>query len=298
MLLKSSIQVKFTIILIFAVLLVAAGFVLGVQDLKLKQLRNEAKTVAEQVVSFRTWMENSDLIWVRQLTPDFHDYLGVKMLREGEKMFSKNPDLATRELSTVVSKSSAQATFRVTSDNFRSPANEPDSFEKMAVNKFKGDEEISFVENIEDGKYRYAQPIYVKTACLNCHGDPKDAPIEIIEKYGNQRAFGYKVGDVRGIISVTLPDIEIDEVISSFINPATIGLIAVAFLVSYLYIQFGLISRMKNLTAKTIGIAKGDLNMPIEVEHNSLDEINHISHAVDMLRNSLIIAMRLKEKER
>ena len=294
---KSSIQAKHSFVFIVAIILMGLGFFLGVQDLKLKQLRNEAKAVAEQVVSFRAWVANSGVVWVDQLSADFHDYLGEKMVKEGEKIFSKNPALATRELSTIVAKSSTRATFRVTSDDYRNPANAPNEFEKLALQTLKAESNQQFVENIGNGKYLYAQPIYVKASCLRCHGNPKDAPKDVITKYGDKRAFGYKVGDIRGIISVSLPDVKIEEVVSSFINPITLGLVAVAFLMSYLYTHFSLILRIKSLTKKTKLIAKGELNTPLETQLDSSDEIEHAAHAVDLLRRSLIVAMRHMHKD-
>ncbi len=295
---RFSIQTKYSVVFIVAILLVAAGFVLGVQDLKLKQLRNEARAVAEQVVSFRAWVAGTGVIWVDQLSADFHDFLGEKMTQEGEKIFSKNPALATRELSTLVSKSTTRAKFRVTSDEYRNPANAPNKFESAALEVFKQDDEIQFVEELEGDSYSYAQPIFVKKACLRCHGDPRDAPKEVIEKYGDQRAFGYKVGDVRGIISVSLQDIPLSEVISSFVNPITIGLVLIAFLMSFLYTEFGLIRRMKKLTITTERIAKGDLNESVDVKRNSKDEVDHLALAVDKMRKSLVVAMRHMQKNR
>lgn len=295
---KLSIQTKYSAVFFAAILLVAAGFVLGVQDLKLKQLRNEARAVAEQVVSFRAWVAGSGVVWVNQLSPEFHDYLGKKLVHEGEFMFSKNPALATRELSTIVSKSPTRAKFRVTSDEYRNPANAPDEFEGDAIKSFKLDKERPYFDGLQGASYRYAQPIFVTQACLRCHGDPKDAPKEVIEKYGDKRAFGYKLGDVRGIISVTLPDILLTEVVSSFVNPLTIGLVVLAFLMSFLYTQFGLIRRMKVLTEKTKRIAKGEFNEPIEVRQGTSDEIEHLGHAVDMLRKSLVVAMRHMQKRK
>lgn len=295
---RLSIQIKYTLVFVVAILLVALGFLLGVQDLKAKQLRNEARAVAEQVVSFRAWVAASGVIWVDKLSPEFHDYLGKKLVHEGELMFSKNPALATRELSTIVAKSATRAKFRVTSDEYRNPANAPDGFESRAIKFFKTAGEAAFVDGVEDGTYRFAQPIFVTKACLRCHGDPKEAPKEVIEKYGDKKAFGYKVGDVRGIISVSLPDIGLAEVMSSFVNPYTLGLVALAFLVSFLYTQFGLIRRMQVLTGKAERIAKGGFEEEIEAPMGTADEIHQLSHAVDMLRKSLVVAARHLQKKR
>jgi len=289
---KLSIQLKHTVVFLAALLMITVGFVFGVQDLKRTQLQNEARAVAEQVVSFRSWVANTGVVWVDQLTPDFHDFLGKRLDQAGGMMFSKNPALATRELSDVVAKSATRATFRVTSDEYRNPANKPDAFEAEALQSFKSDPNLKSYENLGSGYYRYAQPIYVKEACLRCHGKPEDAPKDVIDKYGDQRAFGYKVGDVRGIIGVSLPDIPLREVAASFVNPLTLALVAAAFLLSFLYTQRSVIQRLRNLTATTHSIAKGNLNEPIDASKDTKDEIEQVAHAVDMLRRSLTVAMK------
>lgn len=293
---KYSIQLKYSVIFIIAIIMVGVGFILGVQDLKVKQLRNEATAVAEQVVSFRSWVARTGVVWVDKLSPDFHDFLGKKMDHGGELMFSKNPALATRELSGIVSNSSTRATFRVTSDEYRNPDNAPDKFESEAIKQFKANDKTPYVDSVETGVYRYAQPIFVKKACLRCHSDPAIAPREVIEKYGDKRAFGYKIGDVRGIISVNLPDIPLTEVALSFVNPITIGLVVLAFLMSFLYTQWGLIMRLRSLTDKAERIAKGELDVPIKTTANSNDEMDHLAHALDMLRRSLTVAMKHMKK--
>lgn len=289
---RSSIQLKHTLVFLIVFLMVGGGFVVGIQDLKLTQLRNEAKAVAEQVVSFRSWVANTGVVWVDQLTPDFHDFLGRRMDQSGGMMFSKNPALATRELSEIVADSSTRATFRVTSDEYRNPLNKPDEFEAEALKLFKQGDEVKSHERLVDGMYHYAQPIYVQPACLRCHGNPEDAPPEVIEKYGSERAFGYKEGDVRGIIGVKLPDISLREVVGAFLNPITVALVVFAFLLSFFYTQRSVIRRLKLLTAKTESIAKGNLDEPIHVRTDSNDEIEHVAHAVDMLRRSLAVAMK------
>ena len=293
---KYSIQLKYSLMFLVALVMVAAGFFFGVENLKLKQLRNEARAVAEQVVSFRAWVAQSGVVWVDKLTPDFHDFLGQRSIKEGEMMFSKNPALATRELSTIVANSATRATFRVTSDEYRNPANAPDAFETEAIKLFKADDEAKTFEQMAEGKYRYAQPIYVTKACLKCHGKPEEAPPEVIAKYGDQRAFGYQEGDVRGIISVNLPDISLGEVTSSFLNPYTIVLVALAFGLTFFYTHRAIINRLKVLTDRAVRIAKGELDEPIVTQTDTNDEIEHVAHAVDMLRRSLVVAMKHLKK--
>lgn len=288
---RLSIQFKYSIIFLLAIALVLAAFLVGMQSLKVQQLRNEATAVAEQVVSFRAWVANFGVVWVDKQTKENPDFLGQREDAHGNALFSKNPALATRELSNIVSKSSTRATFRVTSDQYRNPINAPDDFEKRSISQFKTERDRKYTETFEKGFYRYTTPIYVTEACLRCHGRVEDAPAEVIQKYG-ERAFGYKVGDVRGIISVRLPDITLRDVMGTFVNLYTVGLIAIAFLFNLLYTQFGIINRLKQLTNSTVAIAKGNMDEKLPLVEGSSDEIDKVTHSVDMLRKSLVVSMK------
>jgi len=76
-----------------------------------------------------------------------------------------------------------------------------------------------YVQKIKekDGKYyyRYYKPIIVKPLCLICHGNPKDMDPQIYsiirKKYPEDKAVGYKVGDLRGVVRVSIPVKVIDK---------------------------------------------------------------------------------------
>ena len=105
---------------------------------------------------------------------------------------------------------------RRVSFNNRNKNNYPDEYEKQILNKFKvmqnGGKLSETSENIEiiieDGsKYlRYLKPIFIQAECLNCHGSEADMQKEtrelIAEKYPNDKAKDYKLGDLRGAVSV------------------------------------------------------------------------------------------------
>ncbi len=118
-------------------------------------LRNEAAAVADQVVSFRSWVASSGMVWVNKLNPQFNEYLAVHNVDDQTSFYGKNPALATRELSTIANKTSTRATFTVTSDNIRQPANAPDSFEKESLAIFSSDKTTLFTEKYEGKTYRY-----------------------------------------------------------------------------------------------------------------------------------------------
>jgi len=297
---RLSIQIKYSFVFLLTLLLIAAGLLIGTYNLKERQLRNEAMAVAEQVVAFRAWVAGTGVVWVDHLASEFPDFLSKKVVTGANasaiEFYAKNPALAPRELSALANKTATRATFRVTSDEYRNPANAPDTFEQASLRLFKSDKERKYNDGLEGGFYRYSQPIFVQQSCLKCHGDPKDAPPEVIEKYGDKVAFGYKVGDVRGIISVKLPDVTLTDMLSSVLNPYTLGLIALAFLLNFFYAQRAIIARLKMLAKTTERLAHGELDLPLETRPGSRDEVDYVTRAIDLLRNSLVIAMRRLQK--
>ena len=300
MLSKLSIQIKYSFVFLITLVLIVAGLFIGTYDMKQRQLRNEAQAVADQVIAFRAWVASTGVVWVDHLAPEFRDFLSKKTTASPNagaiEFYSKNPALATRELSELANKTTTRALFRVTSDEYRNPTNAPDGFEKASLQIFKNDKNLAYNDAIEGNLYRYSRPIFVEQSCLKCHGDPKEAPPEVIEKYGDKKAFGYKVGDVRGIISVKLPDLTVADMMLNLLNPYTLGLIALAFLLNFFYAQRAIIARLKRLANTTERLANGELDLPLEVKPDSRDEVDYVTRAIDLLRNSVVVAMRRLQK--
>jgi hypothetical protein len=104
-----------------------------------------------------------------------------------------------------------------TSFKYRDPANVPDKYEAEALRFFeesikKGQMPKYYVQTVnENGKvmYRYYKPLKVEGVCLTCHGDPNLMDKKLLEKirtfYPNDKAIGYKEGDFRGVVRVTIP---------------------------------------------------------------------------------------------
>ena len=205
---KRSVYIKFIFIFIITLLTIVITTLIISKGFYNQQFRPEAKSVAQEVVAFRRWVANTEVIWTDKLHPEHTSFLDTHNYEKDNRTvsyYAKNPALATRELSKVYASLTNGTTFKVTSDKWRAPENKPDDFEKKAINVFKNDANSKYEERFESKAYRYAQPIKVVKSCLKCHGNPADAPEIIIQKYGKERAFGYQLGDIRGIISVNIP---------------------------------------------------------------------------------------------
>jgi hypothetical protein len=50
-----------------------------------------------------------------------------------------------------------------------------------------------------------ARPVHFEQDCLTCHGDPKDSPRVLIERYGASHGFGRRQGELSGLDFVGMP---------------------------------------------------------------------------------------------
>ncbi|MCU0388703.1 MAG: DUF3365 domain-containing protein [Chitinophagaceae bacterium] len=108
---------------------------------------------------------------------------------------------------------SGSITIKRTSLKPRNPSNEPDEMEKKILENYQsakenGDTLTPFLKTYVSEYTHYFKPILLQPMCMGCHGDPqKDIATETLkaikEKYPNDKATGYKTGDVRGLWHIT-----------------------------------------------------------------------------------------------
>jgi hypothetical protein len=92
----------------------------------------------------------------------------------------------------------------------RNQDNAPDPWEREQLTRLEA-EAASGVRPEEtvartDRELRLLRPIFVAGACLACHGEPADLDPGVrrllAERYPDDRATGYRSGDLRGAVSV------------------------------------------------------------------------------------------------
>lgn len=106
-------------------------------------------------------------------------------------------------------------TFNNVSDRPRNPDNLADRFELEEMQRFRDNPESKpRIRNItvDDGtRYAlYAEPIWVEKFCLKCHDTPETSPAGISKLYPDT-AYEYKVGDLRGLVSIRLPSARLEN---------------------------------------------------------------------------------------
>jgi len=105
----------------------------------------------------------------------------------GKRLTLMNPAYMLRQ---VIEEFASLGRSHITSLNPRNPANAPDAWEQEALGRLgAGEAEVSeIVAKPEGEELRLIRPMLTEPGCLKCHADQ-----------------GYKVGDVRGGIAVTVP---------------------------------------------------------------------------------------------
>ncbi len=99
--------------------------------------------------------------------------------------------------------------FKLAADNPRNPVNQADAYESELLKRMNRGEvsEINEIVQLNGEQVLHvAIPIDRSSpACLKCHGDPKDAPAELIAQYGDKRGFYEDPNSIRALISIRVP---------------------------------------------------------------------------------------------
>lgn len=315
MLKTRSIGTQFALVFLTALALLGVAFYWMLNQVYYSQLKSQAETVADNVDAFGSWVAKYGRVWVRDNDDSYLGHLNL-YLKEAQaqtqapasasvadqfalkevNFFSKNPALAQREFSEVIEKSPSKAKFKLTSHNYMNPSNKPDAFEERALKAVQAGKLPEYTE-VLPGTFRYARTVYHKAACITCHGDPQNAPGDVKVRYGLERGFGFKEGDVAGVISVRLPLRSFSDVALSVIKPWQLGLILLAFASCFVFIRYAIVARVQRLTLAAAALSKGqsaELGLR-GVPANSRNEIHQLSLALDRLKASIeIIAARMR----
>lgn len=93
---------------------------------------------------------------------------------------------------------------------YRNPAHRADSAARAVMDEMRRDPELMGTWRRTPGAdgaegVRYFRRITVGRACLACHGAREERPAFVKERYPEDRAYGFEVGDLRGVYSVFVP---------------------------------------------------------------------------------------------
>ncbi len=146
----------------------------------------EVQKVLKEVIDAAKLSVQMNQARINQKGKGFKMYIPAVFGRETGQILKAKTDIAIK-----------QTTFK-----YRNAYNQPDAFEKKVLKMFENPDYPmgKGYGAMENGRYRYLKPIYIRQACLKCHGEPKGA----MDISGHKKE-GYKLGQLRGAISVSFP---------------------------------------------------------------------------------------------
>jgi len=200
---KSALKLTLMFFLPFAIIFVSLLTALIFWEKKsheldlMTELRENARAYFEQIVITRLWNANHGGVYVEvtnktQPNPYLIDDPERDIISiSGRKYTKVNPAYMSRQIAELAAQK-GRYKFRITSLNPVNPQNRPaDEWEVRQLTSFKENKKQEAYEVVGEDKeerFRYMAPLYVEPSCLGCH-----------QKYG------YKLGDVRGGISIDIP---------------------------------------------------------------------------------------------
>jgi diguanylate cyclase (GGDEF)-like protein len=249
------VQKYLTVILLIICLIFLSvfwGFHLSLDSMSKDQLIGDGRSFFAEIVVTRLWMANHGGVYVKmvpgvEINPYLKQIPGLKVLirDESDQLYVlKNPALVTREISELAAQRGI-FNFRITSLNPLNKLNKPDAFEERSLQRFAtgAREAYEFEEKKGVPFFRYMAPLITEASCLKCHASQ-----------------GYKTGDVRGGISVTIPastmirEMKTNRLYLLFL---ALGIVILTALVIYVIARF-FIRELKQSENKLVEMATKD----------------------------------------
>ena len=136
------------------------------------------------------------------------DLYANKTIKLDENTLEGLPAYSARPIATRFSDANDYGIkIKLASDRPRNQNNLADKQELQAIKYFNKNqnkkEYFKLIEDTPEPYYQYGSVLKIKKSCLICHSQKENAPLFIRERYS--KAYGYKIGEVRGLISIKIP---------------------------------------------------------------------------------------------
>ncbi len=185
----------------------------------------------------------------------------------------------------------------------RNPANEADEYERNFIVKLNADPLL--VKKTEVGMLD-GQPYFIllrrgwdmDESCLMCHGDPQDAPVGMVKRYGSEAGFNRDIDKAHTAISVRVPLNEPYAEAEDFsirLSGLFLSILASLFLVQHLLQKRLLFNPLQKIRAKALQIAASDRHLGERIDPPGGRELSELTEAFNIMSNGLKI--RVSERE-
>lgn len=279
---KSNSLKKQLLQIVGAVFFLSAGMLLYVDYLNARaeiyqSMLQQARTIRELLMATRTVYSKQFVASGVALTPATVGFLPAHAMGRISKQFSKNVTWGV--------------SFNNVSDRARNIEQQADAHEMAAIRYFQQDPDVTdrmVLQEDHSGNsfFHYSSPLWITAICLKCHGKREDAPRAIRENY--DKAYGYKLGDIRGIISVKLQSKILDNAAKQHLITSALAVL-LGFVFTYLVViqilKKRVLSRISVLSDATQRMVDGDYTQHLTT--TSGDEIGKVINGFNFMSDAV-----------
>lgn len=256
------------------------------------EVLSNARILMETILSARNWAVN-------EVGPN------LRASEEGEEILMQGmPSYAADKVMEAVQKRYPDFSYREVALNPTNPKHRATDWESQMIRAFRSDatktEEWGIRQSPKGPVLYLAHPIEIKQAgCLACHTSPEKSPPQLVEKYGTENGYGWKLKEIIGAQIVTVPlSVPIENANRLFYS--FMGVVSGAFLLLFVLLNVMLntliISRVGAMAKLADEISKGNLEMG-EFNEKGGDEVAQLSAAFNRMRRSIVKAMKIFSKQ-
>jgi HAMP domain-containing protein len=289
-----SLRIKFNIVMLAAFL---AGLVLAAAFLNDFSQRAARKAVLSEAALMMGQVNATIHYTDTQVSPLVSRSMNVQFLPQAI------PFYAAQQTFDSLAAKFPDYTFRQPTTNPTNPSDKPVPSEAKIIDTLTAQPSLDSLvteRTTDAGKIMsFSEPIRVDSkGCLACHSTPAAAPASMIDVYGKNNGFGWKLGDIVGAEVVSVPErVALAQARHSLY--AIMGSLAVVFAVMLLLLNLMLhlfiIKPVRRVSALADEVSLGNMDVP-EIDASGKDEIGSLSRSFNRMRRSLAAALRLLEE--
>ena len=273
-----TLQTKFISGLIFATLVLGVVFSLGfythMRSVLEEEVRDKARLIFTHVDSIQHYVRDV-------LRPAMYEALPKSFVLQ-----AMSSSYISRKIMATVNAPHDGTMYRRVAIDARNPDYEANPQEQQLIHYFRRDDKTTLWQGYQllDGEKYYimSRPVRFDQECMYCHGDAKNAPKDLIDRYGH-RGFGKELGAIAGVdvvgISVNSSVGRVEQTILTYFACFALGALLFFFATNVLF-KVLVVNNLKRLqNAFRSNVTPEDA---IALLHN-LDQGDEVEELVDSI---------------
>ncbi|MDD2466358.1 MAG: DUF3365 domain-containing protein [Desulfobulbus sp.] len=283
-----TLQTKFISGLIFATLVLGVvfsfGFYIHMRSVLEEEVHDKARLIFTHVDSIQHYVRDV-------LRPAMYD-----SFPEAFVLQAMSSSYISRKIMAPVNAPHDGTIYRRVAIDARNPDYEANEEEQQLIHYFRKDEKIELWQGYQllDGEKYYimSRPVRFDQQCMYCHGDPKNAPKDLLDRYG-YRGFGKELGAIAGVdfvgISVNSSVGRVEQTILTYFACFALGALLFFFATNILFkiLVVNNLKRLQNAFRKNVN---EEDEVALLQGFDQGDEVEELVDSIEQMSNHLFDA--------